>query len=195
MTTTWFTSDEHYGHKNIIVYSNRPFGSVEEMTERLISNHNNRVRPGDTVFHLGDFTFSSRLLEAVLPRLNGAHYLVCGNHDRCHPMHKKHEAEKARYVRAGFKDVFTELQLGSEVAQWPLGNLVAAHMPYSGDHYEGQERYAQWRPKDEGRVLLHGHVHEAWKVRGRMVNVGVDVWGYTPVSAAELQAFIRENVK
>ena len=29
--------------------------------------------------------------------------------------------------------------------------------------------------------LLHGHVHARWRQQGRMVNVGVDVWDYTPV--------------
>jgi calcineurin-like phosphoesterase family protein len=30
--------------------------------------------------------------------------------------------------------------------------------------------------------LLHGHVHEKWRQQGRMVNVGVDVWDFTPVA-------------
>ena len=30
--------------------------------------------------------------------------------------------------------------------------------------------------------LLHGHVHEKWRQQGRMVNVGVDVWDFTPIA-------------
>lgn len=46
----WFTSDTHFGHKNIIDYSNRPFSSVEEMNEVLINNCNERVSNDDEIY-------------------------------------------------------------------------------------------------------------------------------------------------
>jgi calcineurin-like phosphoesterase family protein len=77
-----FTSDEHYGHTNIIKYCNRPFKSVEEMDEELIRRHNSIVGRDDTVIHAGDFTLcKGQKASSYLDRLNGNHILLKGSHD------------------------------------------------------------------------------------------------------------------
>lgn len=53
---TFFTSDTHFGHANIIRFCKRPFENVEEMNEALIENWNKVVSDDDTVFHLGEYT-------------------------------------------------------------------------------------------------------------------------------------------
>jgi calcineurin-like phosphoesterase family protein len=63
------------------------------------------------------------------------------------------------------------------------------HFPYEGDSQE-RDRYSQARPRDEGDWLLHGHVHEAWRQRGRQINVGIDAWGGRPVSIDEITDLI-----
>lgn len=82
MIDTWFTSDTHFGHKNILQYEQdaRPFTTVEEMNETLIANWNERIKPNDIVYHLGDFCFGRRYL-GIAGRLNGKKKLVMGNHD------------------------------------------------------------------------------------------------------------------
>ncbi|MGH9119071.1 MAG: hypothetical protein ACRD0A_14670 [Acidimicrobiales bacterium] len=45
-------------------------------------------------------------------------------------------------------------------------------------------------PEDRGRWLLHGHVHERWLQRGRMINVGVDAWDYRPVAEEQIASVI-----
>jgi calcineurin-like phosphoesterase family protein len=44
---------------------------------------------------------------------------------------------------------------------------------------------------DDGLPLICGHVHEAWRVRGRMLNVGVDVNDFTPVSQEQVAEEVR----
>ena len=76
----WLTSDEHYGHENIIKYCNRPFENVTKMNEGLIDRHNARVNNGDYVIHCGDFAFHQDPIPYIR-KLNGIHYFVRGNHD------------------------------------------------------------------------------------------------------------------
>lgn len=76
---TFFTSDCHFGHSNIIDYCNRPFHTVEEMDETIIENWNQVVNPNDTVYHVGDFTFDDPF--KYLKRLKGNIIFLKGNHD------------------------------------------------------------------------------------------------------------------
>ena len=55
----WFTSDTHFGHKNILKFCKRPWDTVEEMVEGLIQNWNRVVGKDDLIFHLGDFAFAT----------------------------------------------------------------------------------------------------------------------------------------
>ena len=52
----WFTSDLHLGHRAVINFQDRPFGTVEEMNEALIKNWNFLVAKNDTVYILGDIS-------------------------------------------------------------------------------------------------------------------------------------------
>lgn len=82
----FFTADEHYGHANILEYCHRPFNTVEQMDEALITNHNAIVGSNDVVVHAGDFTLKSRTAaEQIIKRLNGNHIFLRGSHDRWLP--------------------------------------------------------------------------------------------------------------
>ncbi len=82
MSNTWFTSDTHFGHTNILQFEpyHRPFETIKEMNEYLIHRWNDCVRPDDTIYHLGDFCFGKHNL-ALASRLQGKKRLVLGNHD------------------------------------------------------------------------------------------------------------------
>lgn len=187
MSQIWFTSDQHFGHRNIIKYSNRPFRDVDHMTTELINRHNSAVAKEDTVWHLGDFALDEKLVKPLLSKLNGVHHLISGNHDRCHSCHSRSTSAKRRYESYGFKEIYEQIMLDLP----PLGEVMLCHMPYEGDSRENL-RYMEFRPKDEGKLLLHGHVHEKWRFRNRidtslsLINIGVDQWNYTPVSTDQI---------
>jgi calcineurin-like phosphoesterase family protein len=73
------TSDQHYDHEVIRVHCNRPFADLVEMNEAMIENHNNLVKPTDTVIMLGDLAWKRHTY--FINALNGKKILVIGNHD------------------------------------------------------------------------------------------------------------------
>jgi calcineurin-like phosphoesterase family protein len=183
--TTWYTADLHFGHANIIRYCDRPWPTPDAMDAGLVDNWNAFVGPDDTVWVLGDVAMSHRAL-APVASLNGTKILVAGNHDSCWTGHRR--AERARkaipvYLAAGFAEVHAT----GTVEHHTIGtrNVVLSHLPYTGDHTDA-DRYADRRPHDHGFPLICGHVHRAWRVQGRQINVGVDVWDYAPVPESTL---------
>jgi len=84
MAKVYFTSDWHFGHRNILKY--RPeFKSIEEHNQTFINEFNSKVRKRDTVYFLGDIAFTEESLE-LLKQLNYCHkkVLYLGNHDYLH---------------------------------------------------------------------------------------------------------------
>jgi len=183
----WFTADLHFGHANIIRYSDRPFSDPGEMNHALIERWNEVVDQDDTVWVLGDVALGQ--IASTLPlvgALHGHKLLLAGNHDRCWVGHGQRAAGwTERYREAGFAEIH-QGQLELEVA----GTTVdVSHFPYRGDSQD-LDRHVDRRPVDRGRWLVHGHVHEQWRQRGRMINVGTDAWRYRPVAAEEVAALI-----
>lgn len=223
---TFFTSDTHFGHERIISLSDRPFRDVQHMNEMLIHNWNSVVGPTDHVYHLGDValgTFEESM--KCVGRLNGIKHLVVGNHDRLFldPEVKnleKHQRYTERF-RKMYQEVFQYIEEGTTDDEgFPTGAaesllipeikvnlyrgtnsassvLRMSHFPYTGDSHD-KPRFDQIRPKDDGKVLLHGHTHQSNVVtrsaKGTLqVHVGVDSWDYFPVSLEAVLATISEN--
>jgi calcineurin-like phosphoesterase family protein len=189
VSETFVTSDEHFYHPAIIGYCDRPWSTVAEMNEGLVERWNAVVMPADVVWVLGDWAMG-KLKQSlqITPRLNGHKRLVSGNHDKCSPLHRSYRpGAKEMYIAAGFEmvidpPILRDVEIGGH-------RVDMCHFPYEGDH-TAEDRYADARPADEGRVLLHGHVHNEWAERGRQINVGVDVRDYRPMHADEVAALV-----
>jgi calcineurin-like phosphoesterase family protein len=160
----WFTSDRHFGHANILKFSNRPFASVEEMDEALIVAHNSRVKSGDIFYDLGDFAFTDNH-DAYLSRLNGEGHLLPGNHD-----HRRRLKKVKGWHTIEEKLVHLKLPDTTE--------LVLCH-------------YALrvWRNSHHGAIHLYGHSHGNLPGDSRSCDVGVDCrrWNFAPVSLEEIR--------
>lgn len=194
----FFTSDTHFHHENIMKFCNRPFKSVEEMDEVLISNWNSVVGKNDIVFHLGDFAFGgSEVWNNVLDRLNGKIHLILGNHD-------------VQNIREGYMSKFKSVSYQQLINV--CGRLVYLnHFPFLC--YAGS-----YRNLKAVVYQLYGHVHsrphpnlnniddsEVKDILGRdeprlqytfsaQYDVGVDNNKYIPVSFEEVNKIIQSRV-
>lgn len=152
MVTTWFTSDNHYFHRNIKKFcpNTRHGDTVEEMNELMILKWNSLVQPQDVVWTLGDFSFGkTRDTCNILRRLNGNINLVFGNHDQWFQ-----EATCAEYFDS--VQQYKELKIGGR-------HVVLFHYPI-----------VQWNKMHYGGYHLYGHVHGSYTHSGRAMDVGID---------------------
>lgn len=187
MSRIWHTSDTHFGHAKVAQL--RGFTAIEEHDDELVRRWNATVGIADIVWHHGDFAMhQGGTVGWYRGRLNGRIRLITGNHDACWPGHRgAHRHQRDWIVEDGFESVqaFAHVRIRRQ-------RVMLSHFPYAftGDH-TAVERHSEFRLPNLGEPLLHGHVHAAWKVRGLMVNVGVDVWDLAPVAqetVAELLA-------
>jgi calcineurin-like phosphoesterase family protein len=87
MPAVFLTSDTHFGHAGVCRFTEadgitkiRPWTDPDEMDEEMIKRWNDRIRPNDKVYHLGDVVINRKSLK-TLARLNGDKVLIRGNHD------------------------------------------------------------------------------------------------------------------
>lgn len=201
--TNFFTSDTHFGHKNIIRYSERPFSDYEAMDKAIISNWNKAVGHTDVVYHLGDLALGpSERWDGIMKSLNGYKVFVVGNHDRIFAGEKPRQREKwDEKYHEWFDEVYDNFSItlmgGHEV------NL--SHFPYDGDSH-GSDRYSEYRLKDEGKILVHGHTHAEFVKHGEdarvsrskagtlQIHVGMDAWHYKLVSEERIVELIEAHL-
>jgi calcineurin-like phosphoesterase family protein len=170
----WVISDTHLNHSNILNFIGkdnnhvRPFGSVGEMNERILTRWNEVVKEGDIVYHLGDVTFGSKDdFKTLWPQFKGSKRLIVGNHD------------DIKFLSSGgfFKKV-------SMWRMWPEYNLVFSHVPL---HESQMQRYIS-EEKTRYLVNVHGHIHQNPSPTDRHINVSVEAVNYYPQHIEDLAA-------
>ena len=87
MPSVFLVSDTHFGHLGVCKFTRndgvtklRPWTDPNEMDEDMIKLWNDRVKPTDKIYHLGDVVINRKSLK-ILSRLNGDKVLIRGNHD------------------------------------------------------------------------------------------------------------------
>lgn len=162
----WVWSDLHFGHKNIIRFSNRPFPDVPTMDEMLVQNFNALVQPDDISIWVGDVAFlQDTEANKLLHRCNGYKIQIVGNHD-----FNKRNLKKLHFNET---HIVYNLQINDRVVaftHYPMDNL----------------------PK--GWYNIHGHVHigKADLSSNRHINVNCEFIDYKPIRLETLADKIEE---
>lgn len=152
----FFTADEHYYHRNILTYCNRPFNTVKKMNSTLIDNHNSVVNSNDIVIHAGDFALlkdRKKIYETVINKLNGKHIFLKGSHD--YWMNR------------------------NSITRWE--KKIGKHYIVV-DHYAMRV----WARSHYNSFQLYGHSHGNLPTEGKQYDVGVDNNNFFPVSLDQI---------
>ncbi len=120
------------------------------------------MQPSDSAWILGDFTLGNHEVAwKYLSQLNGTIHLIHGNHDR-------------NSVRT--------------MGEW------ASSMPVREIEHQGKKitlcHYAMrvWNGSHRGSLMLYGHSHGTLPGHSQSLDVGVDAWGFRPVTLDEIMA-------
>lgn len=190
MPNTFFTSDTHFGHANIIRYSKRPVlqeGDLddkggwinrkiaqernEEMDEIMIKRWNEKIERNDTVYHLGDFSFARKPedVKKYFNRLNGNISLIYGNHDKKHLL---------RHVRFNWMEHY-------KVVTFNDTRIILFHYRIDG----------VWDHAHHGAWHLYGHSHGALPTRLDIMafDIGVDCHDFYPLSFEEVAEKMKDH--
>ncbi len=168
----WFTSDTHFGHENVLNFCDRPWESIAAMNNELINTINYWVKPDDTLYHLGDYSFRMTVQDAADLRkqikCKDVH-LIPGNHDK-------------NWERPDISWVFR--------VEKPICVLKAEKRKFVLSHYP----MADWQGMKHESIHLHGHIHskgvhynELNRIQGLYrYDVGIDANGYRPICLNEI---------
>ncbi len=165
----FYTSDLHFGHKNVIKFSNRPYKDSIDMETKLIENWNKKVALEDTVYILGDMFYGKSDYCKVLDSLKGKKILVKGNHEQW--------IERYRELEEYFEEI-TDYKIITDNER----KVVLFHFPI-----------LDWNHKYHNSYHVYGHVHNIQNIdtlvmynQINALNAGVDVNSYEPCTLEEL---------
>lgn len=184
---TYFTSDTHFRHANIIKYCNRPWAKPEDfdsenrwisrqvkhscadaMTEACIQNWNAIVTPDDEVYHIGDFAWGSTAdVLRLLRRLNGKIKFIWGNHDD--------NLKQVSRIIDFYPDLKERIHFLGDYAEILVDGQAIILMHYA---------MRVWNGSHKGVWQFYGHSHGSLADDSNALafDIGYDCHNYAPIS-------------
>ena len=186
MPSVFLYSDPHFGHQGVCKFMRndgvtklRPWDNAEEMDEHLVKVYNERVKPNDKIYFLGDVVINRKALK-IMHRLNGDKVLIRGNHD----IFRDDE----------YREYFRELR-----AYHVMNGMILSHIPV---HEASLSRFGC-------NIHGHLHANRVMKARGvdtrtgeilysdeidpRYYNVSVEQTDFAPILFEDVLKRITEQ--
>jgi calcineurin-like phosphoesterase family protein len=177
MSSVFLVSDTHFGHTGVCRFMRndgvtklRPWDNADEMDEEMVKRWNDRVKPKDKVYHLGDVVINRKAL-SIMSRLNGDKVLIRGNHD----IFRDDE----------YRQYFRELR-----AYHVMNGMILSHIPI---HTESLGRFGT---NIHGHLHANRVMTEVWgeyKIDPRYHCVCVEQTDYTPILFEDVIKRIKEE--
>jgi calcineurin-like phosphoesterase family protein len=164
----------HFDHENIILYTHRPFRTVELMNEELIRRWNSTVPTDATIIHCGDFYFPSHYdkatkkylrnrIDEIANMLSGQKIWIKGNHSDPKP------------------NIYgTKRSFGGY-------SFTYIHNPYDTNFVRTSKSW-----------LIHGHTHNNQlenfpfiNIKKHTINVSCELLDFTPISMRRILEYIK----
>lgn len=203
ITDIFFSSDFHYGHRNLVKgISNwenkdkcRNFKTLDEHNQILVNNINKVVKPKDTMYFLGDWSFggSDNVLKFRKEiRCENIH-LILGNHD-------DHIFNKQSMLLGGGSHGFLSISHYRTISI-DKQIICLSHFPCR-----------TWDKAAKGSWLLHGHCHgtlasystahnegnKSWLKKSKLyktMDVGIDTHPkFEPYNFETIRAIMNERI-
>ena len=143
-------TDTHIGHTNMVRLCGRP----EDFSELILAEWEKRVKPEDTVIHLGDIAWGDENLARIL-QMPGKKILVRGNHDP-HSL--------TEYMDMGFVLACNEFAMNLDGMK-----VLFTHRPRFGHTAD---------------VNIHGHQHDLHRedMTRLYLPLALEQMGYRPIA-------------
>lgn len=166
---TWVAADHHFGHANILTFKDGDgnllrggrFKDIEEHDNYLISAHNERVKPEDRVYLLGDVAINRKALW-MLGQLTGRLVLVKGNHDI--------------FPLKDYTPYFDDIRAYVVQKDGDGNKVILSHIPI---HEDSLGRFG---------TNIHGHLHQNKIPDKRYICVSLEHTEYKPIQIYEALA-------
>lgn len=183
----FFTADLHISDPKMFGKNNvggRPWKSEEHLFSGQLEGWNSVVPAGGVVFVLGDVfgkgPSSVPRVKSFLKSAKGTKHFIYGNHDE--------SVKSPDILSCGFERIAPRRSI---MVKDPDGNVDGKFQEIVLDHYP----LRSWKNSSHGAWHLYGHIHSRKPTPfGLSVDVGVDAWGYRPVSYLSLKEFFKANV-
>lgn len=179
MTQRFFTSDFHGRHDVAIRHRGygREDGTVDHdaYENELAEKWDSRVRKDDQVFILGDLALNpNKGAFQWMAARPGRKVFISGNHDATHPLHSSWMQATRTWMALGIFELIASQGSVKIAGQ----KVLLSHFPYRGEgERDIEDRHVEWRFRDEGLPLLHGHTHSSQNPsNGHQLHVGLDAW-------------------